>query len=140
LSSSVNPPVWLVRFTARAHLVEAALKYTGGTHSVADIAAGIESGAYQMWTSPNAIGITEVVQHPQLKECNLFLAAGDAGEMEQVLPHIEEWAKKQGCDRMIMVGRKGWLRSFLTKREYRPRWYAMTKDLGKSEGARADGE
>lgn len=126
----MNAAPWLSAFAERAALVERALEYSGGTHDVADVAAAIENGLFQMWCGPHSIVVTEIIEYPKMRDCHVFLAGGMLDEVEQIAPHVEEWARKQNCQRVTIAGRKGWERTFLRGRGYMPRWYVMSKELG----------
>ena len=41
--------------------IEAALEYSGGTHSFEDIVDGIQSSRMQLWPSPRGCIVTEIV-------------------------------------------------------------------------------
>jgi hypothetical protein len=112
----------------RTPLIESALEYGGGTHTVYDIARGVLEGQFQLWVAPNSVAVTEIVQHPQQKECTVFLCAGVIAEIEAVRPAIEDWAKKHGCARIVLTGRKGWER-VLGASGYKPQWFVLAKEL-----------
>lgn len=95
--------------------IEAALAYSGGTHTFEDIRAMVAEGRLQFWPGPHSVGITEIQATPQRRTLNIFLAGGDAAELEALLPAVIEWAKTQGCTHGLMIGRRGWERTFLTR-------------------------
>ena len=90
--------------------IEAALEYSGGTHSYDDIMAGIESGHMQLWPAKKACAITEIVVYPQKKVLHVFLAAGDLDQIVDMIDAGAAWGIGQGCQMMTMNGRRGWLR------------------------------
>ena len=92
--------------------IEAALAYSGGTHTFEDVAAGIESGRMQLWPADDGCIVTEIVVYPQRKVLNGFLAGGEMARVRDMVPHIEEWARMQGCAATELTGRKGWERVF----------------------------
>lgn len=96
-------------------LIERALAYSGGTHTVQDVLDGIEAGEFQLWEGERSIIVTKLMQHPQLLEAFCFLAAGDLQEIAALYPVILDWAKAKGCTRVSCLGRPGWERSFLTR-------------------------
>jgi hypothetical protein len=98
-------------------LLERALAYAGGTHTLDDVLAGIASGEFQAWPGERSILLTKIMAHPQLLEACCFLAAGDMDEIQQLYPVMLEWAKAKGCQRASFMGRPGWQRTFLTKDE-----------------------
>ena len=69
----------------------------------------------QLWgyqtTAVIGIAITRVAG----KTCEIVAATGtqsEQGQIEAVYAEIERWARKIGCVRVRIVGRKGWLRKF----------------------------
>ena len=116
-------------FERLRHHVAAALEYSGGSHSVEDIAEGIEKGHFQFWPALDSVIVTEIIVYPQLKDLHFFLAGGDLDELRLMQPIIESWGKSEGCSRVSLAGRKGWERSFLRDRGYEPKWFVMCKDL-----------
>ena len=110
--------------------IEAALEYSGGTHTFDDIVAGIFSQKMQLWGNKKSAVVTEIVVYPRAKVLNYFLAGGDLDELKQMRPHIEEWATGLGCNRVTLSGRPGWAKTFLKDEGYKPTWYVMAKELG----------
>jgi hypothetical protein len=109
--------------------ISAALEYSGGTHTLDDIAAGILSNRYQLWPGQKSAVVTEVIVYPQLKDLHFFLAGGDLDELKKMRPHIENWGKSVGCTRVTLAGRKGWERTFLKDEGYEPQWFILSKEL-----------
>lgn len=57
-----------------------------------------------------AAAVMERHQYPNHVVGNIMLLAGRRGtyrEIDRVLPHLEKWAKEQGCDRIALLGRPG---------------------------------
>lgn len=106
------PPVTLEDYRKQ---IDAALGYAGGTHTFEDVAALVKSGEVQAWYAPQSVLITELVEYPRLKMCNVFLAGGDLKEIEAMTPDVERWAIAQGCTRAQLIGRRGWSKTFLTR-------------------------
>lgn len=110
--------------------IEAALGYAGGTHTFEDIRAAVEAGDLQYWPGVRSVIITEIIQYPQKRALNFFLAGGDLAELEAMYPLIEEWGKTRGCVVAVMTGRRGWERSFLTRKEgWKPTLVVLEKEL-----------
>lgn len=120
---------WVLDFIRLEPHIENALEYSGGTHSVRDVIKGIKEGQYQFWPGEDSVVITEIVDHPQARHCYYFLAGGNLVELEEMAEEIEAWAKKQGCTRIGLTGRKGWSRTFLRDKGYEPMWHVMGKEL-----------
>lgn len=95
--------------------IEAALKYADGSHMFEDVAAAVAAGRMQYWPGPSSAIITEILDYPQYKALNFFLAGGNLPELERMTPLILEWGKAQGCKKALFAGRRGWERTFLTR-------------------------
>lgn len=107
---------WERDFDRLAPYIEAALGYTGGTHTLDDVRRGIADGRLQFWPASDSFIITEIALYPTgLKVVNFWLAGGHLDELEPLLYIVEGWAKEQGCSTATCTGRRGWERSFLTK-------------------------
>lgn len=94
-----------------------ALKHTDGSHTLADIKAGVQSGAYQHWLGEHSVIITEIVATPQYKILRFFLAGGDLQEIEQMAQGIMFWGLRQGCVKAELIGRFGWQRTKAASRQ-----------------------
>lgn len=91
------------------HWIEGALEYSGGTHSIDDVAAMVRRGDAQFWSAPNAAAVTEIIDFPQFKCLHLWLCGGDMNEIiHKMLPVAEAWAKERGCSKTSTAGRVGW--------------------------------
>jgi hypothetical protein len=97
--------------------IEEALRYADHSHSFEDICEMVRTGQLQFWPGPNSVIITELLEYPSYRALNFFLAGGDIVELETMYPLIEKWGRAAGCDRAVATGRKGWERSFLTRKE-----------------------
>ena len=121
---------------ARPH-IEAALSYASGTHTFEDVAADISAGRAILWPGENSAVVTRIVEHPRKRTLHFFLAGGNLAELEVMLPIIMQWGRERGCSSASLTGRRGWERTFLTKKEG---WHAdlvvLTKDLTDVEGRR----
>ena len=95
--------------------LERALTYTDGSHTAADIAAGVADGTFQRWDMERSVIVTEVREVPGYKYLLFFLAGGNMAELRALVPVILEWGKRQGCARAQLVGREAWTRTWLTR-------------------------
>lgn len=93
------------------HHIEAALAYSGGTHSFNDIAANIYRGHLQFWPGKGAVVITEMMDAPMQRYCHIFLAGGDLDELVEMEKAISGWAREAGAVRITINGRPGWERA-----------------------------
>jgi hypothetical protein len=99
----------------RIEHLAAALAYSGGSHTLDDIATGIYNHSLQYWPGPDSVIVTEIVVTPQQKTLNFFLAGGSMAELRAMTPDIEQWAREHGCTLATLIGRKGWERTWLTQ-------------------------
>tara|TARA_R110000787_G_scaffold42047_1_gene103377 strand:+ start:16465 stop:16845 length:381 start_codon:yes stop_codon:yes gene_type:complete len=120
--------VVMVNLEAYRAWIEAALKYSGGTHSFEDISDGIASGHMQIWPTDKACAVTQIVVYPQKKVLHVFLAAGDLDQITDAIEAVENWGKAQGCESLTMNGRFGWQR-VLNKRGWTPTMVMMERSL-----------
>lgn len=109
--------------------IEAALNYSGGTHRYEHVREAILRGELQLWPGEKSAVVTEIEHYPLMKTCHLFLAGGDMPELRKMLESIEAWAKAQGCKKVTLAGRKGWLRSFLPADGYEAKFLVMSKEI-----------
>lgn len=123
----------MIDLGAHRQQIESALAYSGGTHTYEDVRAAVEAGDLQYWPGPRSVVITEIMQYPQTRVLNFFLAGAETGhlaELEAMYPEIEKWGRAQGCTVAVMSGRKGWERSFLTRKEgWEPKLVFFEKQL-----------
>ena len=87
-----------------------ALAVAGNTHAPEDVAQAIKEGRMQAWTEGRSLVVTEVLEYPQAKALNVFLAVGSLDEVMAIQPRIEAFGREHGCKVMRMEGRKGWRR------------------------------
>jgi hypothetical protein len=108
--------------------IEAALAYSGGTHSFQDIVDGVLSGAMQLWAGKSGCAVTEISVYPRKKVFHVFLAAGD---MEQIIDFQDsaiQFAKMNGCDSMTIAGRSGWKR-VLDKHDWHEQFVVLEREI-----------
>lgn len=104
---------WLwQQFERNRDLIQEVIDRGIGTHDIDDVWKEIESGNAQLWPTANSIMITNIETYPRAKVLRGWLAAGDLKEIVSTEEVIRNWAKKQGCDLVIIGGRRGWLRAF----------------------------
>lgn len=105
----------------------AALVHNGNTHRKEDLWEMIAHGAAQLHPLRNGAIVTTIQTHPSgLKDANAWLAGGNLEEILQVIPLLETWLKSEGCARVTVTGRKGWLKRLP---EYRHTGNILVKDF-----------
>lgn len=109
--------------------LQKALDLAGGTHTIEDVRQAIDAGLVRFWPGINSAIITEVIQYPQKRALNFWLAGGNIAELEAMYPEVEAWGRTHGCTVASTSGRPGWERSFLKREGWLPRTVVMTKEL-----------
>lgn len=108
--------------------IAAALEFDPG-HDLADAKAKVMAGEAQFWPGINSAIVTEVVETPKLRSLHIWLVGGDLKELvEDMLPVLTDFAKRAGCTKMSVAGRKGWERVLLGK-GFVPAWRVAMKDI-----------
>lgn len=69
----------------------------------------------QLWavwdeSRPVAAAVTEIFDKDLRRDCNIWLCAGSYSDQARdcLLREIEDWARSIGCERIQLVGRRGW--------------------------------
>lgn len=89
--------------------IEAALALVE-THTIDDIARGVEEGRFHFWPGERAAAITCVNVFPRAQYLNVFLAGGDMEELLAMVPSFKSWGRHLGCSKLTLFGRAGWKR------------------------------
>ena len=125
------------------NIVQDGLRRGDGSHTVESIQAAVEAGQFQMWAILDAAGtkaalFTEIVKYPARKVCIIQFTAGP-GALDDLLFHvdaIERWAVGQGCDVMMVPGRRGW-KPLLAGKGYAETSVILEKPLCRSDARAA---
>jgi hypothetical protein len=88
--------------------IEAALEYTGGTHTFDDVCHMVMIGRVKFWPQPESFLITEVLDYPRIKVYHVWLAGGDLQEITGTLPAVVAAARDAQCQTVSCAGRQGW--------------------------------
>lgn len=119
---------WLSELQRCRPWIEAALDHGGNTHGFEDIEEGIAAGRLQFWPAPEGCIVTEILQFPRRRALNVFLGGGDMDQLLDMHGDVIRWARDQGCDQLMLCGRRGWERA-LKSRGWKPTHITMTRDL-----------
>jgi len=109
-----------------------ALALAGNTHTVEDIQSGIAVGKFQCFSEGDSFVVTEIVQEPQARYLNVFLAVGDLSVVN-LIPKLEAFAQEAGCAWMQTLGRPGW-KSVLPKLGWKPTHVLFVRPIGHKDG------
>jgi hypothetical protein len=122
----ISPTSSLDELERLAHHIEAALAYSGDTHSLLHVVDAIKDGSAQFFPLENSVIVTEIVDYPKRAVCRIWLAGGDMDELIEAEKSIVEWARSHGCDGMEIIGRKGWERQL---KDYKPASTVLIKEI-----------
>ena len=122
----ISPTSSLDELERLAHHIEAALAYSGDTHSLLHVVDAIKDGSAQFFPLENSVIVTEIVDYPKRAVCRIWLAGGEMDELIEAEKSIVEWAKSHGCDGMEIIGRKGWERQL---KDYKPASTVLIKEI-----------
>ncbi len=107
-----------------------ALAYDGGTHTVEDVHAMLAAGQAQILFHDEGVVVTQILQKPRMRVCQVWLAAGTMHAMRALHPAVIAFAREHGCQRVQFNGRPGWERTFLTRDDgWKPGLVTFTKEL-----------
>lgn len=108
--------------------IEAALTYTGGTHSFDDVCRMVLSGRVMFWAGVNSFIIMEINEFPRQKHLHIWLGGGDIEELALLHPRVHETAKQFGCTHVTINGRPGWGKA-LKKFGAKPSYTALSHEV-----------
>lgn len=91
-------------------LLKSALPYTDDLWTLEDVGQAVAEGRMQMWVHGESVAVTQLEVYPTKLLAHIFLGAGTLTELHELLAQIEEWATDVGADRLVVSGRKGWVR------------------------------
>lgn len=114
-------------------------------HWIADAAAGsryftaddvwraLEAAEAQLWLcwqdKPLAVAVTQLETTSRGKHCRIWIMTGELREeWQDLLPELEQWARREGCNLMRHEARPGWSR-VLKRRGYDMPHVILEKEL-----------
>ena len=107
IASADVPAIWPEISTG----VKSALAYDPlHRRTSADIYDELVGEHMQLWAKGGSAAVTQMIQYPQIKVCEVVLAFGEMDEILDDVVQIEMWAKDQGCAAVECMGRDGWVR------------------------------
>lgn len=93
--------------------IKKALPYTDDLWTLEDIGEAVMGGRMQMWVHGDSVAVTQLEVYPTKLLAHIFLGAGILSEMHELLLQIEQWATDVGADKLVVSGRKGWVRDLM---------------------------
>jgi hypothetical protein len=116
-------------------------KKTDGEYSLKDYQDYIESQYWDLWIAVNlntkeiqGVAVTEIIEHPNFNELLMRMVIGKQFNkfLLETETQFQEFAKENNCKRLVLYGRKGWLR-VLNKINWKEGYTVMTKNIEKGE-------
>jgi len=88
-------------------LIERALERTNGQCTWDQLAEEVREGRAILLPSRSgkSVAVLQIVH-----DLHVFTASGDLGELMEMEADVTDMAKRQGFDRMTLIGRQGWER------------------------------
>lgn len=95
------------------HHIARALERGLGEWEPGDILSALLLRDMQLWSAEDlsAVAVTQIVNYPQVKICDVVLLAGSGLADWKGNLIIENWAKQNGCSFLRCYGRRGWARA-----------------------------
>lgn len=89
----------------------------------------LAAGEARLFEGQAAVLVAVIEDHPTGPALCLWLAGGRQDELVNDLrPKAEAWGRENGCDRALIMGRRGWIKA-LKQHDYRPRAVVLVKEL-----------
>lgn len=111
-------------------LIRRGLQHVLSRYDPEDVKESVRNGWRQLWLlvpDMACVWVTQIDTYPRSKVLHIFLIAGRMPpDWKQVLFHVEQWGKAQGCQSVELKGRKGWVRRLP---DYQVPRVFMQKDL-----------
>lgn len=84
----------------------------GSDYTLREVYRGLRNKEMQLWTWADEAALVTTIQNDDRTRWCLLLALGGTNlhDWKGCLPHIERWAKAQGCEELRVYGRPGWKR------------------------------
>lgn len=94
------------------HWIEAAAAEGPGLENMEDVERQVEAGRLCFFPGESCAALVEIAHFGGHRVGIIIYAGGDKDELLNKLePIMAEYARLQGCDRMMIMGRKGWERA-----------------------------
>ena len=81
-------------------------------YSVEDVLSEVAAMRATLWVRDNSVAVTNIIDCPQGRRFNIWVAAGDMQELiAEMYPEFEKQAREFGCKTVTITGRRGWVRA-----------------------------
>jgi hypothetical protein len=116
------PGIW----NQHRHSVALALDRGNVGTSIEAVERWLFSGEAQLWLTRHGVGVTQLTKQDGQMLCTLVAFTGDYPKCKQNLATLEQFAREVGCERFMVLGRKGWARRLP---DYRSPYIVLEKSL-----------
>lgn len=97
-------------FLNHAHGVALALSSCDDPHSVEDVLRRLVTDPdLRLWGNADACIVTEHLKDQ--RAIHFWIATGELDAVTRLSEEVIEWARKNGCERATLTGRRGWVRA-----------------------------
>jgi len=114
LACAVHPDLLEQAWPAVEPLIARVCKY-GGEWEPSTVLMRCLQNTAQLWvvfdeSRPVVAAVTEIIDKDLRRDCNIWLCAGSYSDQarDSLLREVEDWARRAGCERIQLVGRRGW--------------------------------
>ena len=114
-------------------LLQKAINYNDGDFDSDHVFFRLQQQTMQLFIGYNPkdviyAAVTEIIPYQKRKSLRIVLMGGKDIDSWVDTKIFERFAKVQGCDRIEIVGRKGWIKKLKT-RGYQQKHFIVTKEL-----------
>lgn len=96
--------------------LERAIAEGGGIDDFDGVYQDVAGGRMQLFAAGQSVLVTQIQEYPRARVLQLCYAAGRLADLEPWLDAVLAWGKSKGCTKAVMIGRRGWERTFLRNR------------------------
>lgn len=93
-----------------------------------EVFEGVRAGVFHLFTHEEGCMVGEFIVSPRHRVMHVWAAGGSLKAMTELVPEVEAFGRRNGCDIGGATGRKGWAR-FSRRFGYGPAVPAVSKEL-----------
>lgn len=114
-------------------MLQRAIEYNDGDFDTSFVLGRLMDGTMQLFIGYDTkdiiyAAVTEILPYQKRKALRIVLMGGKNINSWVDTKIFEKFSRSQGCDRIEIVGRKGWIKK-LEKRGYKQTHYIVTKEV-----------
>lgn len=109
--------------------IQAALDNSLRSHDFSDVRTLILTNQAQLWSVDTGCAVTTITYYPRSTVLSLWLCGGDFQDVyNEHYWRIENFAKENQCDQIVINGRRGWERRMKAE-GYKASSVVITKEI-----------